>query len=114
LNRPALVILALWASVAAPVLCTAGVLAHECECASGVVCEHETDCERDPCSEQLYRKDGSSGASVDGAAHDAPAACPVSAGIVARSAAAGPAIPSRPDLAPPPDVRHESDLPLLI
>ncbi|MBZ0270048.1 hypothetical protein K8I85_18000 [bacterium] len=55
--RLALVLTALWAVTFAPALCATGVLAHECPCADERACEHESDCDTDPCSDLLLRRD---------------------------------------------------------
>ena len=39
-----------WALTLLPVLCTAGVLIHPCECDSPVGCSHESECADDPCN----------------------------------------------------------------
>jgi hypothetical protein len=33
-----------------PLLCTAGVLVHPCDCESPTGCDHETECSDDPCN----------------------------------------------------------------
>jgi len=100
---------ALWALVAAPALCAAGVLAHQCRCADGV-CDHETGCEEDPCSEQVFRRSSSDASSEDPGAVPAPAA--VLPGLE-RPAASPHVPPPAPHRALRPGAPHASDLPLL-
>ena len=113
--RPSLLIIALWAIIAAPALCTAGVLAHACPCDDGhaEACDHEADCDLDPCSDQTLRKDEGQNSLGPDAGHDVLANCPVAPDVVS--------IHERHDLneptscrpAPPLGVLHASDLPLL-
>lgn len=115
-SRSALLIVALWAIIAAPVLCEAGVLAHPGECADGEVeaCDHEADCDLDPCSEQILRKDESSeGPTVD-AGPVAPAQHPAGPAAVALFDDSGGSQNAPSDFTPPLGVPHASDLPLLI
>lgn len=112
--RSAWLIVALWAIITAPVLCTAGVLAHECQCSDGEVCEHEADCEVDPCSEQILRRDGPQDGSAGDSDYDALVQVPTFATIVARSDSFDRARSGPPDPTPPLGVPHASDLPLLI
>jgi hypothetical protein len=109
LIRVALLVCALWAIIAAPVLCTAGVLAHECECDEVCICDHESECEADPCSELLLRKD-ESGTDVEVPA--LAAARLVASDPESGDRMAAPPCP-HPDRAPPLGVPHPSDLPLL-
>ena len=48
MKRIVMIIIAVWVLLAAPVLCMSGVLVHACAC--GTVCEHESDCDVDPCN----------------------------------------------------------------
>jgi hypothetical protein len=48
--RLGILLIACWALLGVPTLCSAGVLLHECECAEGAQCGHETDCSSDPCA----------------------------------------------------------------
>ncbi|MEZ4647182.1 MAG: hypothetical protein R3E97_00105 [Candidatus Eisenbacteria bacterium] len=49
-------ILAIWAIVASPGLCVAGVLEHLCAgCPETVACDHEDDCAVDPCVDSAVR-----------------------------------------------------------
>jgi len=57
LPRFLLLFVALWAVLLAPTLCTAGVLVHACECEDEAVCDHESDCDTDPCPELMLRRD---------------------------------------------------------
>ena len=43
-----------------PLLCTAGVLVHPCDCESPTGCGHETECSDDPCSVTVIVQNGSS------------------------------------------------------
>lgn len=38
-----------------PALCTGGWLLHPCDCGTGASCEHEIDCEDDPCETGVLR-----------------------------------------------------------
>jgi hypothetical protein len=107
-------IVALWAIVAAPALCTAGVLAHECACAEGALCDHETDCEEDPCSPQALRRDDLRDESLAHAVVATSASCPALPAILQPCDAAPRVRTSRPHRTPSPGVPHASDLPLLI
>ena len=47
--KPVVIILiSAWVLLAAPALCMSGVLVHACAC--GTFCEHESDCDADPCN----------------------------------------------------------------
>jgi hypothetical protein len=105
--RSGLLVVAVWAVIGAPTLCTVGVLAHECRCDVECVCDHESECEADPCGEVLLRKDDN----VYSAVVTKPAA------TVQFSASAECSRSMRipfPDRAPPLGVPRASDLPLLI
>lgn len=49
----------LWTLIAAPTLCTAGVLEHPCDCGKQEDCSHESECEQDPCASIVATRDGS-------------------------------------------------------
>ena len=44
-----------WALVALPMVCETGVMEHLCQCVLGSVCEHESECESDPCNVVVIR-----------------------------------------------------------
>ena len=44
--------------LAAPVLCLAGVAAHECVCDPVECCDEEAFCEQDPCDDAYQRENG--------------------------------------------------------
>jgi len=48
-QRITAVFLAVWALVAVPCLCAAGLIGHDCDCADSAGCHHEADCSNDPC-----------------------------------------------------------------
>ena len=50
-RRSCSILLAVWALVLLPTLCAGGLIAHACDCARDAVCQHETGCDVDPCSE---------------------------------------------------------------
>jgi len=51
---------ALWALLALPALCTAGVIGHSCDCDHSTECAHEAECPSDPCSQlKVGRPQGS-------------------------------------------------------
>ncbi|MFQ5495256.1 MAG: hypothetical protein ACE5EX_07720 [Phycisphaerae bacterium] len=50
--------LALWAFLALPALCTAGVLGHACDCGGSSECRHESDCSSDPCRKLAASRPG--------------------------------------------------------
>jgi hypothetical protein len=106
--RPALLIVGLWAIMAAPALCAAGVLAHECPCEDSAVCDHESECDADPCSDQILRRDLSSDELFDSAGLGTWARSPA---IIRPLEAPRRAAPPRPGPTPPPGVRHASDRP---
>ena len=58
----------LWTLIAAPTLCTAGVLEHPCDCGKQEDCSHESECGQDPCSSIVATRDGSTPATDDIAA----------------------------------------------
>jgi hypothetical protein len=109
MNRAGILIVLGWAVIAAPLLCVAGVLQHDCPCAEESSCEHELDCGSDPCSEMVLRRDDS-GACLG--------AVPLAAFLSALPDWAGPARATTPpvqtgiprSLVGP----HSSDRPLLI
>ena len=41
----------LWGLLLVPALCTAGELAHPCECGETIQCDHEEECGEDPCAD---------------------------------------------------------------
>ncbi|MFQ5412716.1 MAG: hypothetical protein ACE5EC_10480 [Phycisphaerae bacterium] len=49
MKRIGTILIAVWALLLMPALCTAGVLLHACECGAETGCSHETDCSDDPC-----------------------------------------------------------------
>lgn len=51
-------IFGLWTLFAAPMLCTAGVLDHPCDCGKQEDCSHESECGQDPCSSIVATRDG--------------------------------------------------------
>jgi hypothetical protein len=107
--------IALWAIMSAPALCTAGVLAHACPCDDGnaEACDHEADCDMDPCSEQALRKDETQNGLAPDAGYDVLANCPVTLGVVSLVKRQDPNGPTSCHPAPPLGVPHASDLPLL-
>ena len=112
--RPAVLAVALWAIVAAPALCAAGVLAHMCECEESAVCDHESGCETDPCSDLVVLRDGSQDGLQEADGSSAPAQLPVPARLEPHSPASRTAHSTSPGFPPAPGVPHASDLPLLI
>ena len=48
MKRIVMILISVWVLLGAPVLCVSGVLVHACAC--GTVCEHESDCDVDPCN----------------------------------------------------------------
>lgn len=58
----------LWTLIAAPTLCTAGVLEHPCDCGKQEDCSHESECGQDPCASIVATRDGSTPEAVDIAA----------------------------------------------
>ena len=52
------IFLALWALLVLPVLCTAGMIGHACDCGLSAECGHETDCSDDPCNQLTARRSG--------------------------------------------------------
>lgn len=58
MSRTILMLVGIWAVMATPALCTSGVLAHPCERDEGALCDHESGCSSDPCTERVYRRDG--------------------------------------------------------
>ena len=48
-QRPA-VLVALWALVMLPTLCTADIMGHPCDCGMSAECKHEPGCSTDPCN----------------------------------------------------------------
>ena len=50
------ILIAVWTLLAAPSLCQAGVLLHDCY---GSTCGHEATCDSDPCSETVIRASSS-------------------------------------------------------
>jgi hypothetical protein len=117
LPRHLLLIVAVWVVALAPALCTAGVLAHECGCVDESPCDHETDCDMDPCADQILRRDdvpGGPAAEVGPAAPSmAPSMAPDTAGLVPARADLHHAAAPGPDPVPPLGASHLSDLPLL-
>jgi hypothetical protein len=61
--------IAMWTFVAMPALCVAGAVEHACNCGLDSHCEHESQCESDPCSQVVVRKDDA----PSPATHPAPA-----------------------------------------
>ncbi len=59
MGRTITLLSALWA-FSIPVLCTAGVLVHPCDCESPTGCGHETECSDDPCNVTVIVQNGSS------------------------------------------------------
>ena len=57
--RILLLLVAVWAVIGAPALCSVGAVAHACACEEEPACDHECDCDADPCSELVFRKDES-------------------------------------------------------
>lgn len=107
--RLALVLMAVWAVVAAPALCATGVLAHECPCEDERACEHESDCDTDPCNDLLLRRDDTQ-PSVD-PSFDALADAWLPPASVLP---AGRLLPGPPRPPAPPRLRPAAEFPLLI
>lgn len=59
MRKPLALFFGLWTLIAAPTLCTAGVLEHPCECGKQEDCSHESECGQDPCSSIVATRDGS-------------------------------------------------------
>jgi hypothetical protein len=55
----------LWALLAMPALCTAGLLSHQCDCGNATGCTHESDCGSDPCRIVALRHDDGSAKGTD-------------------------------------------------
>ncbi|GJM44122.1 MAG: hypothetical protein DHS20C21_09640 [Gemmatimonadota bacterium] len=108
--RGLMLMVALWAVTIAPVLCTTGVLAHECACEDERVCDHEADCEVDPCDELVFRRGD---ADPDMNPHLEPASATLAPLWEAAARAVLPMAPFSPDRPPSSGVPHASDLPLL-
>lgn len=108
--RAGLLIIAVWAVVAAPALCVAGVLAHECRCEDEIACDHESACESDPCGELLVRRDASFEHSI---LAELASALPVTHLERPSNRGGLPRAHGHPCPLPPVGVRHASDLPLL-
>jgi hypothetical protein len=51
MHRNTLLLILVTLILGAPVLCTAGVLLHPCDCGEAISCAHEDACVEDPCSE---------------------------------------------------------------
>ena len=62
------IFLALWALLVLPVLCTAGMIGHACDCGLSAECGHETNCSNDPCNQLAARRSGQN----DGIAETVP------------------------------------------
>ena len=58
-------VIALWAFVAMPALCTVGVVEHACSCCPDSHVGHESQCESDPCSQLVVREDDAANAASD-------------------------------------------------
>ena len=110
MTRALLPLLVLWAVVGAPTLCAAGVLAHDCECETATVCDHESECERDPCSEQMFRHDEGDQDFDSSSVANLPASTPALGSSEQRAWPRPPPI----DRGPPLGLLYTSDLPLLI
>jgi hypothetical protein len=108
--RWTLLLIAIWSVIAAPALCVAGVLAHECHCEDEIACDHESACESDPCSEMLLRRDSSAGDVLITAFADA---LPVTRLEWPENPSLPPSAPAASLAIPLVGVRHASDLPLL-
>ena len=72
--RFTLILTLAWTLLLLPALCTGGWLLHPCDCGSAIGCEHETDCDSDPCEIGLARSDSWSQNHVD---ESATASAPV-------------------------------------
>ncbi len=59
MSRSLLILTLAWALLLLPVLCAGGLLVHPCDCGTTIGCEHETDCDSDPCEIELARTDSS-------------------------------------------------------
>lgn len=55
----------LWALLAMPALCTAGLLSHQCDCGNAAGCRHESDCGSDPCHIVALRHDDGAAKGTD-------------------------------------------------
>lgn len=80
--RIILILTVAWTLLLLPALCTAGWLLHPCDCGSAIGCEHETDCDSDPCEIRLVRSDAWSQNHLDGAV---AASTPVPLDVASRS-----------------------------
>jgi hypothetical protein len=107
--RGATILIATWALMVMPALCTAGVILHACDCGTESDCDHEAGCSSDPCENITVRN-----------SRPAPIATPVPTSFSACLPADLPALVQalRTD-APNPLPRQNlpyppSDLPLLI
>jgi len=82
---------ALWAFLLVPSACLLGILAHPCPCDSEAACEHEWECEADPCNTDIDR--------IPGLCHRTF--------LMGASAPASPILAGTIDPAPPPRLAAE-------
>lgn len=45
------ILFVVWALLLLPSLCVGGFIGHNCDCGMDAVCQHETGCDDDPCSQ---------------------------------------------------------------
>lgn len=57
MSRLILIVILAWTLLLLPALCTGGWLLHPCDCGSTIGCEHEADCDSDPCQIEMARAD---------------------------------------------------------
>ena len=53
MHRQTLLLILVALILGAPVLCTAGVLLHPCDCGEAISCAHEDACVEDPCADMV-------------------------------------------------------------
>ena len=58
MREPILILVIVAGVLSAPILCAAGVAAHECVCAPVDCCDEEAFCEQDPCDDAYQRENG--------------------------------------------------------
>lgn len=58
-------LVAVWALLVMPALCTAGFIEHPCDCGNTTGCTHEADCGGDPCSIVTLRHDNGAAKGTD-------------------------------------------------
>ena len=107
--RLGMLLIAVWTIVASPLLCEAGVFAHECHCEADCLCDDELECEEDPCGDPFLRKGESRDDSSPGSTALSP--LPNRSSWLAPDRTGAPR--ATPDRAPPLGSPHPSDLPLL-